>query len=107
MSKGKSVFVTALVAGMLTAITVGLYLMEYRAWMVIVGFLSLYGLLCGAFSFCQWLGKEPPLLPPARKQDDVKPYVPKAAKTARMPYVVVEDFPNEKSVQEGLQGPVG
>ena len=64
MNKGKSIFVTALVAGMLAAIAVGLYLLHSKAYLVIAGFLCVYGFLCAAFNFCQWLGKEPPLLPP-------------------------------------------
>lgn len=67
MSKGKSIFVTALVAVMLAAIIIGLYLLKNRAYLIIAGLLGLYGFLCAAFNFCQWLGKEPPLLPPPQK----------------------------------------
>lgn len=64
MSKGKSVFVTALVAVMLVAIVVGLYLLQSRAYLIIAGLLGLYGYICASFNFCHWLGKEQPLLPP-------------------------------------------
>ena len=90
MKKGKSVFATVLIAVMLAAITVGMYLLKYRAYLIIVGLLGLYGYFCAAFHFCRWLGKEPPLLP-AHTMDDVKPYIP----TARGKTIVVEDFPEE------------
>ena len=64
MSKGKSVFVTALVAVMLVAIVVGLYLLQSRAYLIIAGLLGLYGYICASFNFYHWLGKEQPLLPP-------------------------------------------
>lgn len=83
MSKSKSVFVTALVAGMLAAIVVGLYLLKSKAYLIIAGLLGIYGFLCAAFNFCQWLGKETPLLPPPpqlrhrqEEPDDVKVWQP-------------------------------
>lgn len=83
MSKSKSVFVTALVAVMLVAIVVGLYLLKSRAYLIIAGVLGIYGFLCAAFNFCQWLGKETPLLPPPpqlrhrqEEPDDVKVWQP-------------------------------
>lgn len=83
MSKSKSVFVTALVAGMLAAIVVGLYLLKSRAYLIIAGLLGIYGFLCAAFNFCQWLEKETPLLPPPpqlrhrqEEPDDVKVWQP-------------------------------
>ena len=83
MSKGKSIFVTALVAVMLAAIIIGLYLLKNRAYLIIAGLLGLYGFLCAAFNFCQWLGKETPLLPPPprlrqrpEEPDDVKVWQP-------------------------------
>lgn len=63
MSKGKSIFVTGLVACMLAAIAVGLYMLHSKAYLVIAGILCVYGFLCAAFNFCQWLGKETPLPP--------------------------------------------
>ena len=69
MSKGKSIFVTALVAVMLAAIIAGLYLLKYsRPFMVIIGIMGLYGYICAVFQFCMWLGqggKDTALLPPA------------------------------------------
>ena len=112
MSKSKSVFLTALVAGMLTAITAGLYLLGYKAWMVIVGFLSLYGFLCASFNFCQWLWKEPPLLPARAKkkeEDDVKVYrqKPVAVRPLSNTVHVEEAFPeDEKPVPKELQWPL-
>ena len=64
MSKHKSVFVTALVALMLAAILVGMYLLHMKAYLIVVGMMGLYGYLCAACAFCRWLLKEPPLLPP-------------------------------------------
>lgn len=63
MSKGKSVFVTTLMSLMLAAITVGMYLLKYRAYLIIIALMGVYGFLCAAFNFCQWLGKETPLPP--------------------------------------------
>lgn len=90
MKKGKSVFATVLIAVMLAAITAGLYLLKYRAYLIIVGMLGVYGYFCAACHFCRWLGKEPPLLP-ARTTDDVKPYIP----AARGKPLIVEEFPDE------------
>ena len=64
MRKYKAIFVTALVAVMLAAILVGLYMLRYRAYIVFVGLLGLYGFMCGALNFCHWLGSEVPLFPP-------------------------------------------
>lgn len=64
MSKGKSVFVTALVAVMLAAIIAGMYLLQYNAYLIIAGLLGLYGYICASYKFFHWLGKEQPLLPP-------------------------------------------
>ncbi len=66
MSKNKSIFVTALFAVMLTAILVSLYLLKSKVYLVFIGLLGLYGFLCAASNFCQWLGKESCLLPPMR-----------------------------------------
>ena len=83
MSKSKSIFVTALVALMLAAIIVGMYLLKYRAYLIIIGLMGVYGYLCASFNFCQWLGKETPLppLPQIRarekeEQDDMKLWPP-------------------------------
>lgn len=83
MSKGKSVFVTALVAVMLAAIIVGLFEMESKAFIIIAGFFGIYGFIGGAFGFCSWLRKEQPLLPPPQQlrhrqeePDDVKVWQP-------------------------------
>lgn len=64
MSKAKSVFVTALVALMLAAIIAGMYLLQYKAYLIIIGLAGVYGYICASFNFCHWLGKESPLLPP-------------------------------------------
>lgn len=105
MSKSKSVFVTALVALMLAAILVGLYKMESKAFFIIAGFFGIYGFIGGAFGFCSWLGKEQPLLP-AKSKDDVKTYIPSQTRRARTDYQVIEDFPNEEPVHEGMQEPL-
>lgn len=73
MSKNKSIFVTALFAVMLTAIIISLYLLKSKVYMVFVGVLGLYGFLCAAFNFCQWLGKESCLLPPMRIRGKAAP----------------------------------
>ena len=64
MNKSKSIFVTALIALMLAAIEIGLYMLESKAYVILAVLLGVYGYLCGAANFCRWLGKETPLLPP-------------------------------------------
>lgn len=106
MSKGKSVFVTMLVALMLAAILVGLYKLEsIKAFMLIAGLLGGYGFVSASFSFCRWLRKEPPLLP-AKAADNVKTYIPATTRRLRTDYQVIEDFPDEEPVHTELQGPV-
>ena len=102
MKKSKSVFATVLIAVMLAAITVGMYLLKYRAYLIIVGALGLYGYFCASCHFCRWLGKEPPLLP-AHTMDDVKPYIP----AARARTFVVEDFPEEPQQVESTHEIMG
>lgn len=58
MSKAKSIFVTVLVAVMLTLIILGAYLLKVKVWAWIVGALAVYGLVSGAVKFCLWLQKE-------------------------------------------------
>ena len=68
MNKSKSVFVAALMAAMVALITAECYLLKYRAWIIIAAGFAVYGFLCGAAHFSQWLTKEPPLLPPKNKE---------------------------------------
>ena len=63
MNKSKSIYVTALMALMLAAILVGLYMLHNRAYTILAGLLGVYGFLCGAANFCRWLGRDTPLLP--------------------------------------------
>ncbi len=63
MSKIKSVFVTALVMSMLALIICGLFMLEYRAFYVIIYFLAVYGCTHITIDFYTWLRKVPPLLP--------------------------------------------
>lgn len=58
MSKKKSVFVTAIVAGMLGIITFAAYKLLFPAFVVIVGALSGLGFIAGARVFCRWLETE-------------------------------------------------
>lgn len=63
VNKSKSIFVTALMAVMLAAIVVGLYSIQYRAFMIFFGLLGTYGFISVAVSFCHWLEREAPLAP--------------------------------------------
>ena len=71
MNKSKSIFVTALMALMLAAILVGLYVLQPMAHKVLAALLALYGFIVGAGNFCQWLGKDTPLLPPTEPKTPV------------------------------------
>ena len=90
MNKGKSIFVTALVAIMLAAIVAGMYLLKYKAYLIIIGLMGVYGYLCASFNFCQWLGKETPLpplpqiraRPQEQEQEEVKLWPPDAEWTS-------------------------
>lgn len=71
MNKSKSVFVAVLMAAMLALITVGCYLLKYRAWIVIAALFAVYGFLSATRGFAGWLLKEPPLLPPEQALTEV------------------------------------
>jgi uncharacterized SAM-binding protein YcdF (DUF218 family) len=66
MSKSKSIFVTVIMTAMLAAIVVGLYTIQFRAFLIFLGLLGAYGFLCVAVNFYRWLGEESPLLPDAQ-----------------------------------------
>ena len=59
MNKGKTVFVTVLIAVMLVLIDIGLYILSKTGFVVLTGSLALYGYLRGAGDFRRWLAKEP------------------------------------------------
>lgn len=104
MSKSKSIFVTALVALMLAAILVGLYLLQMRVYMIFMGLLGLYGFLCGAFNFCQWLGKEQsplPLPPQIKERPSRETWQPDDEYTANYDEIMAE-YHDEEPVQTGL-----
>lgn len=63
MSKSKSIFVTVIMTVMLAAIVVGLYTIQFRAFLIFLGLLGAYGFLCVAVNFYRWLGEESPLMP--------------------------------------------
>ena len=60
MSKGKSVFVTVLIAAMLVLIDIGLYIISKTGFVALTGTLAVYGYFRGAGDFWHWLAKEPP-----------------------------------------------
>lgn len=60
MNKSKSIFVTALMALMLAAILVGLYMLHKGAFAILAGLLTLYGFICGAANLCRWLERGAP-----------------------------------------------
>lgn len=64
MNKGKSVFVTVLVAAMLVLIDIGLYLISETGFVVLTGALAVYGYFRGAGDFWHWLAKETPIAAP-------------------------------------------
>lgn len=58
MNKGKSVFVTVLIAAMLVLIDIGLYIISKTGFVVLTGALAVYGYFRGAGDFWRWLAKE-------------------------------------------------
>lgn len=59
MSKAKSIFITAVMAVMLSVILVGAYMIEPKIHTGISLALMLYGFFRGSFDLCAWLQKEP------------------------------------------------
>ena len=60
MNKGKSVFVTVLIAAMLVLIDIGLYMLSKTGFVVLTGTLAVYGYFRGAGDFWHWLARETP-----------------------------------------------
>lgn len=58
MNKGKSVFVTVLIAAMLVLIDIGLYIISETGFAALTGSLAVYGHFRGAGDFRRWLTKE-------------------------------------------------
>lgn len=73
MSKKKAVFVTSIMALMLALIIVGLYLLKYRACMIITCVLAVFGFISCAVVFCHWITQEVPVLPLHMPDDE---YIP-------------------------------
>lgn len=59
MNKGKSIFVTAVMAIMLAVILAGAAMIEPKAYAILAAVLAVYGFLCGCRDVCGWLQKEP------------------------------------------------
>ncbi len=100
MSKKKAVFVTALMALMLALIIIGLYLLKYRAYMVVLCVLAVFGFVGCGVVFCRWISKESPLLPMHVADDE---YIPDESFSATYDEIKAE-LDHGKPEEWGLDG---
>lgn len=61
MKKGKALFISLLIVGMLTIILIGLYALKIKIWIAIVGALVIGGLYLMAKKIYNWLLEDGPL----------------------------------------------
>lgn len=99
MKLRKSIFVTALVAGMLVVINLCLYFLDNPAYLVLTGGIVLYGFLCGAVDFCGWLCQSDPA--PKRIAAEKKPA---PVVSAPKDNTEVFDWAQDEEMSEGAQG---
>lgn len=58
MNKGKSIFITGVMAVMLIIILAGCYMTQPKGFTVLTALLAVYGFLRGGGDLCDWLQKE-------------------------------------------------
>ena len=61
MKKGKALFISLLIVGMLTIILIGLYALKIKIWIAIVGALVIGGLYLMVNKIYNWLLEDGPL----------------------------------------------